>query len=239
MALAVIRDLGLSLGGDLIVHSVIEEETTGNGTRAVLARGYGGDGVIICDGTWPERVIFAHLGQASFKVTVTGQAMAASNVGRTLPPLTGRPHCVNALRGRLTALHSGSGPFEGIDPPFYLNVGSVHGGVWCGAVPAALTMDIQIGFGPPFTVERMETEFAGLAKTLPDVVVEPWILKREPFRADPANRMIAEVTQAVCRGRGKEIKTSGSRRVHGHVLVFDPRHLPARTGRRRQRSRHR
>jgi acetylornithine deacetylase len=207
LTLAAIRDLGLSLGGDVIVHSVIEEETTGNGTRAVLANGYGGDGVIICDGTWPERVIYAHLGQVSFRVTVEGQPMAASNVGRTSPPFDRAASFVSALKQRLSALHCGGGPFEGIDPPFYVNVGAVHGGIWCGAVPAALMMDIQIGFSPPFTVEQMEMEVAALAGTIPDVVTEPWILKREPFRADRANRMINEVAGAVRNGRGKEIKT--------------------------------
>jgi len=205
LTLAAIQDLGLKLGGDLIVQSVIEEETTGNGTRAVLASGYGGDGVIICDGTWPERVIYAHLGQASFRVVVAGQAMAASNIGRTSPPFDRAASFVSALKQRLGAWHCGNGPFEGIDPPFYVNVGAVHGGIWCGAVPAALTMDIQIGFSPPFTVEQMEMEVVALAGTIPDVIAEPWILKREPFRADRANRMVTEVADAVRRGRGKEI----------------------------------
>ena len=207
LTLAAIRDLDLSFGGDLIVHSVIEEETTGNGTRAVLASGYDGDGVIICDGTWPERVIYAHLGQVSFRVTVVGEPMAASNVGRTSPPFDRATSFVSALKQRLSALHNGTGPFEGIDPPFYLNVGAVHGGVWCGAVPASLTVDLQIGFSPPFTVERLETEVIELARTIDNVIAEPWILKREAFRTDPANRMITEVSNAVRQGRGKEIKT--------------------------------
>lgn len=207
LALAAIRDLGLRFGGDLIVHSVIEEETTGNGTRAVLAKGYDGDGVIICDGTWPERVIYAHLGQASFRATVTGQPMAASNVGRTPSPFEQAALFVNALKQRLSELHGGDGPFEGIDPPFYVNVGAVQGGAWCGAVPAALTLDIQIGFPPPFTVQRVEREVEALAKTISGLVAEPWMLKREPFRADRANRIITELVNAVRSGRGKEIET--------------------------------
>jgi acetylornithine deacetylase/succinyl-diaminopimelate desuccinylase-like protein len=95
-----------------------------------------------------------------------------------------------------------------------VNVGAVHGGIWCGAVPAALTMDIQIGFSPPFTVERIEKEVVALARTIPDVVADPWILRREPFRADPANRVITAVAEAVRHGRGKEIATHA---VGGHT----------------------
>jgi acetylornithine deacetylase len=54
---------GVHLHGDLILHSVVEDETTGNGSKALVEAGFGGDGVVICDGTWPERIIYAHLGQ--------------------------------------------------------------------------------------------------------------------------------------------------------------------------------
>ena len=207
LALGAMHDLGLRFGGDLIVHSVIEEETTGNGTRSVLARGYDGDGVIICDGTWPERVIYAHLGQASFRATVNGQPMAASNVSRTPPPFEQAALFVNALKQRLSELHRDVGPFEGIDPPFYVNVGAVQGGAWCGAVPSALALEIQVGFSPPFTVQAIEDEVAAIAAAIDNVIAKPWLLKREPFRSNPTNRIVTEVSNAVRDGRGKEIQT--------------------------------
>ena len=214
LALAAMRDIDLKLGGDLIIHCVIDEETSGNGTNAVLARGYGGDGVIICDGTWPERAIYAHLGQASFRLTISGEAIAACNVRRTSHPFDRAVELVTAVRDRLAALHAGRGPFEGIDPPFFVNVGALHGGVWCGSVPAALTMDVQIGFAPPCTVAQIEAEVAAAARTIPGIEVDPWLLKREPFRADPGNRMIAALLEAVRRGRGKDLTLQA---VTGHT----------------------
>ena len=214
LALAAMREVGLKLGGDLIIHCVGDEETTGNGTKAVLARGFGADGAIICDGTWPERAIYAHLGQASFRLTISGEAMAASNVRRTSHPFDRAVALTAALKERLAALHAGRGAFEGIDPPYFLNVGALHGGVWCGSVPAVLTMDVQAGFAPPFTVAQIEAEVAAVAQTIPGVAADPWLLKREPFRADPANRMIAELADAVRRGRGKELVPQA---VAGHT----------------------
>jgi len=214
LALAAMQEIGLELGGDLVIHCVIEEETSGNGTRAVLARGYGGDGVIICDGTWPERAIYAHLGQASFRITIDGEAVAASNVRRTSHPFDRAVELVSALKERLAALHSGRGPFEGIDPPFFVNVGALHGGIWCGSVPAALTMDIQIGFAPPLDVAQVEAEVTAITRSIAGAAAEPWLLKREPFRADPANRLIAELIEVVRRGRGKDLTVQP---VTGHT----------------------
>jgi acetylornithine deacetylase len=214
LALAAMQDIGLKFGGDLVIHCVTEEETTGNGTKAVLARGYGGDGVIICDGTWPERAIYAHLGQASFRVTISADAIAACNVRRTSHPFDRAAELVTALKERLAALHSGCGSFEGIDPPFFVNVGALHGGVWCGSVPASLTMDIQIGFAPPLDVAQVEAQVAALARTIPGMAADPWLLKREPFRADPANRLIAELVEVVRRGRGKDLMVQA---VTGHT----------------------
>jgi acetylornithine deacetylase len=214
LAAAAIQQMDLKLGGDLIVQCVIDEETTGNGTKAVLARGYGGDGVVICDGTWPERAIYAHLGQASFRVTISGEAIAACNVRRTSHPFDRAVELVAALKARLAALHSGRDPFEGIEPPFFVNVGALNGGVWCGSVPAALTMDVQIGFSPPLDVAQIEAEVSAVARRIPGATADLWLLKREPFRADPANRLIAELVEIVRRGRGKDLLVQA---VSGHT----------------------
>jgi acetylornithine deacetylase/succinyl-diaminopimelate desuccinylase family protein len=50
-AMEAIQRCGLKLKGDLLVNTVIDEETGGDGTRAALDRGYGADAVIVAEPT--------------------------------------------------------------------------------------------------------------------------------------------------------------------------------------------
>lgn len=54
---------GIILPGDIILEAVIEDEDSGNGTLACTEAGYYAEAGIIIDGTWPFRIIDAHLGQ--------------------------------------------------------------------------------------------------------------------------------------------------------------------------------
>ena len=50
-AMEAVQRAGVKLKGDLLVNTVIDEETGGAGTRAALDRGYRGDAVIVCEPT--------------------------------------------------------------------------------------------------------------------------------------------------------------------------------------------
>jgi acetylornithine deacetylase len=50
-AMEAIQRAGLKLKGDLIINTVVDEETGGDGTRATLDRGYKADAVIIPEPT--------------------------------------------------------------------------------------------------------------------------------------------------------------------------------------------
>jgi acetylornithine deacetylase/succinyl-diaminopimelate desuccinylase family protein len=51
VALEVLRELGVQLAGDVILQSVVDEETGGPGTRACIERGYRADGAIFMEPT--------------------------------------------------------------------------------------------------------------------------------------------------------------------------------------------
>src|SRR5262249_50067583 len=90
-----LKTAGVSLAGDLIVKIVIEDEVTGNGTLACLARGHAADAAVIVDGTWPERFIVSHMGQLWFRVVVPGEPGPAS---RPANPVRSVPLIVDALQ---------------------------------------------------------------------------------------------------------------------------------------------
>jgi acetylornithine deacetylase len=93
-----LKRLKITLKGDLILQSVIEDETSGDGTKSLTDSGYVGDGVIICDGTWPERIIYSHLGQVWLNVVVTGEPVAACVQERGVNPIYLAMDFINRLK---------------------------------------------------------------------------------------------------------------------------------------------
>jgi acetylornithine deacetylase len=82
-----VKRSGLDMRGDLVIQIVVEDEATGNGTLACLARGHRADAAIIVDGTWPERFIVSHMGQIWFRVDLHGRSAPASVGNRGSHPL--------------------------------------------------------------------------------------------------------------------------------------------------------
>jgi acetylornithine deacetylase len=75
MAVKAIKESGVQLAGDLIVESVIGEETDGNGTLSCCDRGYKADGAIVVDSIEPsDSVVVAQAGVTYFGLKVKGRS---------------------------------------------------------------------------------------------------------------------------------------------------------------------
>ena len=143
-----LRQAGVALEGDLIVASVIEDESTGNGSLACVERGYTADGVIIVDGTWPERFIVSHMGHVSFRIRLTGTSGHATSGGPN--PIAAVGMVVDGLKDFVERRNAGlTQPWGTNERPVFLNLGMIHGGVWPGSVPADCVIEGQFGFPPP------------------------------------------------------------------------------------------
>lgn len=66
MLFDLLRDVELK--GDLIIESVMGDNGDGEGSKKLVEFGYTADGVLIIDGTWPERIIYGHLGKGGYVV---------------------------------------------------------------------------------------------------------------------------------------------------------------------------
>lgn len=152
-----LRRAGVRLKGDLIIKSVVEDETSGNGTLACLARGYTADAAIIVDGTWPERYIVSHLGQLWFRVRMRGRPAHAAVPGNN--PVDAIGLVVSELRAYVQEKDRGRDTRWGdVDRPTFMNFGRVEAGVWPGAIPSFCTIDGSIGFRPPDTPDTIQAE---------------------------------------------------------------------------------
>jgi acetylornithine deacetylase len=213
---------GPRLPGDLLLEVVVEDEDSGNGTLACTLAGCHADAGIIIDGTWPFRIIDAHLGQIWFEARIAGTPVAACSQERGVNPVFMAMSFIERLRA-LTAEGNARGPWRGVEAPWFLNVGTVHAGVWPGAVPETCTVSFQLGFPPPETPETvfaLVQELAREAVPGESAVLVPGSLWTAPF-ANPDNPLARLLARTIARRHPGEMDVRAVA-VKGHC---DLRHM--------------
>lgn len=221
MVVNVLRNLKIRLNGDLIIESVIEDETTGEGSRILVNNGYVADGVLIVDGTWSERIIYAHLGQIWVDVEIVGEPVAACVEMRGINPIYLAMDFIQELRRFVHELNSQGDIFEGIDKPYFINVGSFHSGAWHGSVPAEAKLEIQIGFSCRYSPDDIIEKVKNMAGDISNrITVKESKLKTPAYRTDRDNLLITKLKKIIEENSNKEVLTNA---VTGHC---DMRHFP-------------
>ncbi len=149
-ALAALERAGYRPAADVTLQSVIEEECTGNGALACLARGYRADAALIPE-PMDEAVITAQVGVIWFQVAVRGTPVHVATAGTGANAIEAAYRLVEALHGleaRWNADQTRYPEFADVDHPINLNVGKIAGGDWASSVPAWCTFDVRVGLYP-------------------------------------------------------------------------------------------
>ncbi len=164
--------------GDLLFSSVIEEECTGNGMKAVLDAGYDADATLIGE---PSALQLMHAGVGVIWARLTahgGGAHPAFSVGGSSSEQI--LAALSALRELERSLNQPSPGGEAADAvffaaherPFRLNVGVLGGGEWPSSEPAVAHARVRLGFGrslsPQAAQERLR---AAVSEAAPGVTV--------------------------------------------------------------------
>ena len=161
IALAVLETLVAApvvLDGDVIVHFVLEDETTGNGTLLCLAAGHRADGAIIIDGTRPERAIDRQAGQLQFDIEVTGRpaSVSVSHLGVNAADVLAR--VVARLADVVSALNAERAePWTRFPSPFQFVTQRLEATGAQMTVPKRAEATCYVTFPPPWTLERMQS----------------------------------------------------------------------------------
>ncbi len=171
-ALDALRRLGLQPAATVYIQSVSEEECTGNGALACMARGYTADAAIIPE---PEddKLVRANTGVLWFEVRVEGRPVHVREAGAGANAIEATYKVIAALR-RLEAdwnTRAADHPyFEGVDHPINFNVGKIEGGDWASSVPSWCTIDCRIAIypGTPAAEAAREIEAAVAAAARDD-----------------------------------------------------------------------
>jgi acetylornithine deacetylase len=174
-----VKDLGLRLGGDLILQSVVDEEWGGGGTLATLQRGYRADGAVVFEGTSLDICPAARGGQA-FRVTVPGKGAhpirsyeGVSALEKALPIIT----ALKALeRDRQERLRT---PLFARYPIFApVVVGKIAADRIPSKVPETCVFEGLMGYGPVETYQEARRELeACVART---AAQDAWLQAHPP-----------------------------------------------------------
>jgi acetylornithine deacetylase len=159
-SLDALKRLGYRPAADVHLQSVVEEECTGNGALACLARGYRADAVLIPEPMW-NQLIRAQVGVLWFQVHVRGvpvhvrEARAGANA---IEAAYGLMSALHELEERWNARRTDYPHFAEVEHPINLNVGKIAGGDWPSSVPAWCTFDVRVAIFPGQDIAEAKRE---------------------------------------------------------------------------------
>lgn len=189
-AVRALREAEVGLSGDVTLETVIEEECTGNGTLATLARGYEADAVVIPE-PLGQTVLEAQVGVMWARVTVRGRGAHAERASQSVNAISKAYSMIRAvqeLEAEVNAAEDRPAQFRGIEHPLNYNVGVVRGGDWASSVPEECTFEVRISAYPGEDLREIQSRFE--SHLLEAAGADPWLSENPPdisfyaFRAE-------------------------------------------------------
>ncbi|MEZ0170708.1 ArgE/DapE family deacylase [Microvirga sp. TS319] len=160
-ALDAIDAAGLELAAPVQIHSVIEEEITGNGAAMALADGRLADLVLIPEPT-DEKLVRANSGVIKFGITVYGTPAHPREVSSGVSAIEAAIRLMGLLKkleARWNAEQAERAFFKDVENPAALTIGTISGGEWIASVPSSCRFEGRIGFYPGDDPQARAREF--------------------------------------------------------------------------------
>jgi acetylornithine deacetylase len=134
------------LPGAVVYQSVIEEECGGNGALAACLAGPPADGAVIAEPTNGAMDLVAP-GVIWARITLEGASRHASHADEGSNPIETAFAVTTSLRELEATLNERREPeFVGVQRPYLLNIGALHGGDWPSMTPGRAELDVRLGF---------------------------------------------------------------------------------------------
>lgn len=159
-ALDALRDAGWRPAADVYLQSVIEEECTGNGALACVARGYRAEAALIPE-PFNDRLVRAQVGPMWFKVDLQGHPVHVLTTGTGANAITASFPLMQAVHGLIETWNQEDRKhpaFAGVEHPINFNVGIIRGGDWPSSVPAWCSFECRVATYPGQDMEAAKEE---------------------------------------------------------------------------------
>lgn len=204
-AVEALRRAGYAPKGRLHYQSVIEEESSGLGAVAVLARGYRADCAFIPEPTGLA-LVRAQVGALWFRLKVRGRPAHVAYAGTGSSAITAAMHLVRALQEMEAAWNAEAAThpwYKGVAHPLTFNAGQIRGGDWASSLPAWCDVDCRMGVLPGDDVAarkaQIEAVVADAAARHPFLCDTPPEIEWHGFQADGYVLEGAEAPEAALR----------------------------------------
>ncbi|UAL50441.1 peptidase [Bacillus sp. CMF21] len=160
MAMEAIKASGISLKGDVIFQSVIEEESGGAGTLAAILRGYKADAAIIPEPT-KMKIFQKQQGSMWFRLKIKGRSAHGGTRYEGISAIEKSTlvvkHILELEKKRNEKITDAL--YKKIPIPVPINIGKIEGGTWPSSVADLVTLEGRCGIAPNETIEEVQTEF--------------------------------------------------------------------------------
>jgi acetylornithine deacetylase len=165
---AALRRLGLEPCGPVELQSVVEEECTGNGAAACVLAGSRADAAVLTEPTGGQ-IWNAQVGVLWFSVRVAGKPAHAAYASSGDNAIEASFAVIRALRALEAELNvAPPPPFDAVEHPINLNVGTIRGGDWPSTVAGECVTECRLALYPGERVadlrRRVEETVAAAAR---------------------------------------------------------------------------
>lgn len=178
-AVEVLQRLGFRPARDVLIESVIGEESGGVGTLTTIVKGYMADGAILLEPTRLE-ISPVQSGALTFRLTVPGRAIHAAMKPRGVSAIDKFALLLRAIN-ELEAERHRTFKHPLYDDPSCIapiNLGTVHGGDWHSTVPEEVVAEGRFGVLPG---ESNASARRSLEQAISRIsAADPWLSEHPP-----------------------------------------------------------
>jgi acetylornithine deacetylase len=215
-ALAAVERIGRDFAGELAIVAIgLHEAPDGRGEDLtyLLENGFTADYAVVCELTQPEKVVVAHMGQATAEITVSRPGMPTHEL-QTPPgtphPLLAAARVIEAIGRRTEELALQEHPRVGAETYF---VGEVHGGDFYNRFPASCRIVGTRRWAPGNSLAAVEEEYRALldsvaAETGCEIELDLRLV-RGAYGIDPGHELVRALQAAHEEVTGRTLEPVG------------------------------
>ena len=178
-AVQALQALGVELRGDVMLQSVIGEESGGVGTLATIVRGYRADACVIME-PMDLRIAPVQTGALTFRLVINGRAAHACMKPRGVSAISEFLPIEATLEQFNTDRHERYRNELFDDPANVasLSIGTVRAGDWPSTVPDQLVAEGRFGVFPDESVQEARASFEAAVREA--AAMRPWLVDNPP-----------------------------------------------------------
>lgn len=173
LAIETLQALGVRLKGDVLLQSVVEEESGGAGTLSTILRGYRADAAIIPEPT-NLKIFPKQQGSMWFRLGVVGRSAhggtryeGVSAIEKSMAVIKAIADLEQKRNKRIT-----DPLYEKLPIPVPINIGVIAGGKWPSSVADLVTLEGRMGVAPGEEMENARAEMEAALASLGEP--DPW-----------------------------------------------------------------